>query len=175
MKSRRWIVGLVLAATLCVCAGCPEDDPRVEMARDKITVIAASIEAAEPVVAELEKLAPGIPIEVVEKGEAAANKVEIVCSRASTAAKIFALIPGATQPFAAGAAAILGALGTLAGAVGTFFQRRKAASIAKAAVIAAEKTKGGGAAIVNASTVAGVDAAIRAALGSAIAGGDLPR
>jgi len=124
----------------------------------KIIVVANSIEKGDAVAAEIEKElgVQAVQPDTAAKGEAVAGTVGLI---ANAAAGIAAVIPGGQ-----GVGLILGALGTLAGAVGTFMGRRKAAKIATAAVTAADKIPGGGTAMKDAATVAGVSADIRAAL-----------
>lgn len=170
---KRLGVALALSALL-VLPGCKAPEAAGEV-RDKIVVIAESIEAAEPVVAALEKATGGtLPIEVAIKGEEISNQVEVIAKRAGAAAAVVSAIPGPQQPIAGGLAVVLGALGTLAGAVGAFFhQRRKAQNVAHAAVMAAETMPGGGNAIVEAAEDAGADELIRASYAAAIAAGDI--
>jgi len=87
----------------------------------------AIVEQSERVIVALED-ATGktIPVEISSKGEVISGKVADVAGKGQAAvATLKAFMPMAS-PYADVAYTILGAVGTLAGAAGTFFSRRKA-------------------------------------------------
>jgi hypothetical protein len=127
--------------------------------------VAGAIDQSEPVVDALENATgQGLSDDTVSKGEQVSKVIQKGANIGAVVAK-FTPTPIDDVVFA-GAAAI-------AGAAYGFFQRRKAKNLAKAAVLAAEKTRKGGAAIVAEAGAAGVAADIKVAYAAAIASEDI--
>lgn len=138
-------VMLILAASGCSLL---DVDKKAAKAQRPVVIVTDSVNKAEPVISALED-ATGRTINpnVANKGERVAGTVERV---ARTGAGVAVAIG---QP---GIGGFLGALAGLAGAIATFFQRRKAKAMAKAASRAADKVSGGGKAIVAEALKLGV-------------------
>ena len=136
----------IAAACICLIAGCSflQFNEGAQKAAGTTVVIAKSLDAAEPVVVEFEKQAGAFVTE--GQKSTAANVTSKVQATTGVLAGIAAVIPGGQ-----GVAALLGGIGTIAGAVGTFFARRKTRKVAKAAVLAADSLPGGGKAITTAA------------------------
>ncbi len=126
VRGRAMLPVMILAIGMMI-GGCDEKQAQVVVERlnDRIVVTADSIEEAEPVFKALEKaLDNSLPIEVVLRGESAADKVQ-------AGANIGAGIAGTVAQFVPGAGPVVTLLlgiGTLAGAIGGFFKRRRLVS-----------------------------------------------
>ena len=88
--------------------------------------VAATLEQIEPTIAAMEGMGLELSPETVAKGEVISSKTAKVAGAVQSVATIGATIPGPQQPFLAGFAVIAGAIGTVAGAISAFFQRRRA-------------------------------------------------
>ena len=99
------------------------------------------------------------------------NNAEKVQGGAATTSEVAAVTSPFTGPYGPLVGTVAGAVGTIAGAVAAFARARQARNAAKAAVIAAEKVPGGGAALIEASSKTGVSTLITAAYEAASAAG----
>lgn len=153
-----WVV-LVVAMTFSGCDA-KKAQVGVERLNDRIVVTAESIEAAEPVILALEQtVGKSIPIELVLRGEKIAGNVEQGANvGAGIAATVAQFVPGAGPVMTA----LLG-IGTLAGAIGGFFKRRRIANTEKAlktVLRSVDDVSGVGAKIKDATMTAGVNALV---------------
>jgi len=127
--------------------------------------IAGAIDQSEPVVDALETATgQGLSESTVSKGEQVSK---VIAKGANIGSVVAKFTPTPIDD------AVLAGVGAIAAAAYGFFQRRKAKALAKAAVLAAEKTRKGGAAIVAEAGAAGVAADIKAAYAAAIASEDI--
>lgn len=173
MKTRM----MCIAVLLCGCViggGCMPQMPSpgaesrapaqpampAEQVRQIAEAVASAVGRVDPVVEAAEQVAgQRLSADTVARGESVAGKVGSVAEQAGRIAGIAAAIPGPQQPYAVGLATILGGLGTLAGSIAAFFQRRKAATAQRAtdAVIkGANGLPGAGKSITEAAKQAGV-------------------
>ena len=108
----------------------------IEQSKPVISATTSAVANSEPVVAALEQVTgKTIPLGIAESGESAANKAETVLRISSGLASV---VPGG-QVVADG----LTALSVLAGGIGMFFGRRKAAAL-KSVVKAVDVIPGAG-------------------------------
>jgi len=157
---------MLLTTCLLALGGCSmmewnnRTDEAAEVTKKVVVVVQGAAEKAEPVVVSVEEATGGVLTEgQKDTATQVAGTVETV---ATTASGIAGLIPGGQ-----GIAAILGAVGTFAGFLSSWFARRKTKKVAKAAVLAADAVPtgaGGGQAITDAAITLGVVPEIRAAL-----------
>lgn len=132
----------------------PDSQP-VQTTHRVITVVADSVEQAEPVVAGIEAaVGPIVTEDQQSKGVVALGYGEKL---ATGAAAIANAIPGGQ-----GVAVILGGIGTLLGALGTLLGRRKTKALTVAAINAADSVAGGGKALVEAAKSQGVGQIVEA-------------
>lgn len=125
--------------------------------------VAGAIDASEPVVSALEDATGhSLSDDTISKGEQIAA---IAQKGAAVGTVITKFTPTLIDD------AIATAIGALAGAAYGFFQRRKAKALAKAAVVAAHETPGGGGAISFNATQNNVEKEITNAYADAIASG----
>jgi len=147
-----------LALAILALSGCSLMDMGEQPAQTThrvITVVADSVEQAEPVIAGIEAAVGPVVTEGQQaKGVEVAGMTQTV---AQTGAAIAAAVPGGQ-----GVALVLGAIGTLAGALGTMIGKRKTKAVAVAAVNAADKVEGGGKALVESAKAAGVGQIVEA-------------
>jgi hypothetical protein len=137
---------LLTALAALMLTGCSLADfnEKAETSHRVITVVAESVEQAEPVIAGIEAaVGPTVTEEQKATSVGISGKIE---SGAKAIAGVAAAIPGGE-----GVGLILGAIGTLAGALSTVMARRKTKKLAVAAVNAADTVPGGGKALVDAA------------------------
>ena len=142
---------LLLAVSVLCLSGCSLMDFGADKATEYVRVvpiITKSMEDAEPVIQGIEAATgPVLTDEQQARGTSGAGVVQTV---ANLGAGIANAVPGGQ-----GVAVVLGAIGSLAGAVSTFLSRRKTKKVATAAVVAAA-IPGGGKALTDAAKSAGV-------------------
>ena len=149
MKKILIIAVMALAASGCSLMDLGPDSEPVQTTHRVITVVANSTAQAEPVLQGIEAaVGPAVTEGQQTKGVEVGGMVQTV---ANTGAAIANAIPGGQ-----GVAVLLGALGTLAGAVTTMLGKRKTKAVAVAAVNAADALPGGGKALTEAAKTAGV-------------------
>ena len=113
---------VLLAGMLVVFGGCFDYQAAPRYADQ----VPGSLAEAEPAVVALEDATgKGLSDSTVSKGISITEKVERFAKVGAKAAAMASAVPGPWTPFTGAAAGILGALGTAAGGLATFFQRRK--------------------------------------------------
>lgn len=157
MRKILWVPMVMLLSGCSVMEFSSKSEEVAETTKRVTVTLQNAAEKAEPVVVAVEEtVGPALTQSQVDSGQAYASTAEKV---AQTAAGVAALIPGGQ-----GIAAILAALVPLAGFVGRWFGKRKVKDVAKAAVVAADATTGGGRAITDAAIAMDVVPEIRSAL-----------
>jgi hypothetical protein len=137
------MISFALWISVVTAAGCIKESK----ADLKTQQIIRTFEQAEPVIIAFEDATGrGLPESIVSRGEKVSGIVETIGKTGS------GIAVGVGQP---SIAALLGLIGTIAGACGTFFQRRRAAAVARAAVAAADELDNGGKTLVAAAQVNG--------------------
>jgi len=131
------VIGILMCMAL-MAGGCDlygtgkEAEAKGKEAEQIAQVLSESADQAEEVVAALENVTgPAIDKETASRIEGIANRLEELADKAKTGAAIGAALPGPQQPWVGALAAVLGGVGTLAGAVGTFMERRRRRSTEK--------------------------------------------
>jgi len=141
------ILAVVMVLALSGCS-LFEVNEKSEQLSKPVVVVAKSIEEAEPIIKSIEAVTGrSISEETIGKGEAASGTAKTVLNTGAGIATALG------QP---GIGTLLAGLAALAGGIGSFFHRRRAQDIAKAASRAADKREGGGSVLMAEAAKLGV-------------------